>query len=185
MDHRLSTSSWTQPEPASVTLGLACAGTTAAAGKLLFSGSRLLRESNRRQLSRRVETGQHISHWGCLAAGCRACGGNQTRNLNWSACWWAWPCAQASSACETRLKARCPRAPGKRSGFFTLPSLKTGWRPRAFGDRVCSSEARVPAFFPACLGFVHCCLPMKSGSQHSALSLHLYCPFFGVPPTSC
>ena len=68
------------------------------------------------------------------------------RNLKWSARWWAWPCTQASSACETRLKARCPRAPVKKSGFLTLPSLKTGWRPRAFGERVSGSKAHVPAF---------------------------------------
>ena len=101
---------------------------------------------NHRQLSWCVKAVQHIFHWGCLAAGCRACGGNKTKNLHWSACWWTWPRAQSSSACETRLKAQGPRAPGKTSGCLTFPSLKLGWRPRAFGDRVCGSKAHVPAF---------------------------------------
>ena len=104
---------------------------TAAAGKFLFSGSRQLCESNYRQLSWRGKVVQHIFHWECLATGYRACGGNKTKNLHWSACWWAWPCAQSSSACETRLKAQGPRATGKTSGCLSFLSLKLGWRPRA------------------------------------------------------
>ena len=115
--------------------------------------------------------GKACSTFSTGAAGCRACGGNKTKNPHWSACWWTCLCAQASSTCETRLKAQGPRAPRRTSGCLTFPSLKMGWRPRAFGDRVCGSKAHVPAFLCVWLGFCECIAiyPKKSRVQHSAL----------------
>lgn len=79
---------------------------------------------NHRQLSWCVKADAAHFHWGCLAAGCRACGENKTENLNWSTCWWTWLRTQASSVCATRLKANASGPQGRHQADLLFESKK-------------------------------------------------------------